>query len=107
MKEIKERPLPLQIHSIHFNADRKLESFIEEKLRKLNRFCSRINDIQVILKLDHNKGVVKDKIAEIRVHVPGKTLFAEERRWTFEESVEFAVDAIVRQVKKHMEKLRE
>ncbi|MCS6990371.1 MAG: HPF/RaiA family ribosome-associated protein [Chitinophagales bacterium] len=107
MKGTQNRNLPIQIHSIHFDTDRKLEQRIQEKLNKLNRFCSRIDGIQVILKLDHNKGVVKDKIAEIRVHVPGKTLYAEESSKLFEEAVDFAVDAIVRQVKKHMEKIRE
>lgn len=107
MKEVPDKPLPLRIDSIHFHADRKLEHFIEEKLRKLKRFSKRIDDVQVILKLDHNKGVIKDKIVEIRLHVPGKTLFAEQRSKAFEESVEFAVDSLVRQVKKHQEKIRQ
>jgi ribosome hibernation promoting factor len=97
----------IKIHSIHFNTDDKLEAFITEKLQKVERFVNRIIDAQVILKLDHNKGNVKDKIAEIRLQVPGKTLFAEERSKLFEESVELATDSIVRQVKKHKEKIQQ
>ena len=97
----------LQIHSIHFDTDIKLETFIREKLVKVEKFGDRITDTQVILKLDHNKGLVKDKIAEIRLHIPGKTLYAEERSKFFEESIELALDSIVRQLKKHKEKIRQ
>ena len=97
----------IKIHSIHFNADDKLEKFITDKLEKIERFVNHIIDTQVILKLDHNKGTVKDKIAEIRLQLPGKTLFAEERSKLFEESIELATDSIVRQVKKHKEKIQQ
>jgi len=96
----------VKIHSIHFDTDGKLESFIEKKLQKVSALVTRIIDTQVILKLDHNAGSVKDKIAEIRLKIPGKTIFAEERSKMFEESVELATDAIVRQVKKYKEKIR-
>lgn len=97
----------VKIHSIHFNTDEKLELFINEKLQKIERFGNRITDVQVILKLDHNNGGVKDKIAEIRVQLPGKILYAEESSKAFEESVELATDSIVRQVKKHKEKIQQ
>ena len=97
----------IKIHSIHFNTDDKLEQYITDKLQKIERFVNRIIDAQVILKLDHNKSNVKDKIAEIRLQVPGKTLFAEERSKQFEESIELATDSIVRQVKKHKEKIQQ
>src|SRR5690242_13608274 len=97
----------IKIHSIHFNTDDKLEKFIVDKLQKIERFVNRIIDAQVILKLDHNKGNVRDKIAEIRLQLPGKILFAEERSKLFEESIELATDSIVRQVKKHKEKIQD
>lgn len=97
----------IKIHSIHFDTDEKLDKFIREKLSKVERFASKIIGTEVFLKLDHNKSSVKDKIAEIKVKLPGKTLFAEERSMLFEESVELAVDSIVRQVKKHMDKIRQ
>ncbi len=96
----------IKIHSIHFDIDEKLESFIQKKLQKLDAIVTHIIDAQVTLKLDHNKGTVKDKIAEIRIKIPGKTVFAEERSKLFEESVELAADSIIRQVKKHKDKIR-
>jgi putative sigma-54 modulation protein len=98
--------MKLKIHSIHFDTDGKLEGFIQKKFQKVEAIVTRIIDAQVILKLDHNGGAVKDKIAEIRLQIPGKTIFAEERSLAFEESVELATDSIVRQVKKHKEKIR-
>ena len=97
----------IKIHSIHFNTDEKLERFIEEKLQKVERFVNSVIDAQVILKLDHNKGNLRDKIAEIRLQLPGKILYAEERSKSFEESIELAGDSIVRQVKKHKEKIQQ
>src|SRR5438477_1852464 len=96
----------VKIHSIHFDTDVKLDALIKEKLQKAERFVNQIIDAQVFLKLDHNKGNVRDKIAEIKLQLPGKTLYAEERSKSFEESIEFAVDSIVRQVKKHKEKIQ-
>lgn len=96
----------VKIHSIHFDTDEKLESFIHKKLKKVDSIITHIVDAQVTLKLDHNNGAIKDKIAEIKIRIPGKTLFAEERSRLFEESVELATDSIVRQVKKHKDKTR-
>lgn len=96
----------VKIHSIHFDTDEKLESFIHKKLKKVDSIITHIVDAQVTLKLDHNNGTIKDKIAEIKISIPGKTLFAEERSRLFEESVELATDSIVRQVKKHKDKTR-
>lgn len=96
----------VKIHSIHFDTDEKLESFIHKKLKKVDSIITHIVDAQVTLKLDHNNGTIKDKIAEIKIRIPGKTLFAEERSRLFEESVELATDSIVRQVKKHKDKTR-
>lgn len=96
----------VKIHAIHFNADEKLENFIRKKMQKVDSIITHIIDAQVTLKLDHNNGAVKDKIAEIKVQLPGKTLFAEESSKLFEESVELAADSIVRQAKRHKEKIR-
>lgn len=97
----------VKIHSIHFDTDSKLDALIREKLQKAERFVERIIDAQVFLKLDHNKSNIRDKIAEVKMQLPGKTIFAEERTKSFEESIELAVDSIVRQLKKHKEKIRQ
>ena len=60
------------IQSIHFDADKKLISFIEEKLAKLTHIHERVIGIDVILKL--NKSVDNiNKVAEIKLQVDRKS----------------------------------
>jgi len=50
-------------------------------------------------------GRVQDKIAEIRLKVPGDTIMAKETSKTFEGSVDGAVGALRRQLLKRKEKI--
>ena len=56
--------MKLKVQSIHFDADRKLLAFVEEKIEKLTHFYEDIIDGEVFLRLD--KSTEKEnKIAEI------------------------------------------
>jgi len=48
--------------------------FIEKKLGKLTQLFDRIIDADVILKLE-NSGQIKDKVAEVKITLPGKRNF--------------------------------
>ncbi len=97
--------MKVNIQSVHFDADSKLVSFVEEKVGKLNHFFDRIIASEVTLKLD--RSVTQDnKIAEIRLRVPGNDLFAKRQCRTFEEATDTAVEALRQQLKKRKEKLR-
>jgi putative sigma-54 modulation protein len=98
--------MTITIHSIHFDADNKLESFIRKKLGKIEQLYDRIIGTEVYLKLDKNASQMRDKIAEIKVKIPGTVLFSEERSKAFEASVDVAADHILKQLKKHKEKMR-
>ena len=99
--------MEIKIHSIHFDADQKLLDFIEKKVSKLGVFYDRpaAMEAEVYLKMEDMDAPVKDKVVEIKVHVPGTTLFASETTKSFEESLTGAVDHARRQIKKHKEKL--
>lgn len=97
--------MKLKIHSIHFDADQKLESFIESKVNKLDQFYDRILEGEVFLRLDKSDSN-ENKIAEIKLHIPGSELFVKKQCKSFEEATDTAVEALRRQVKKHKEKLR-
>ena len=97
--------MKVQTQSVHFSADSKLLAFIERKLSKLDQFFDRIVSANVILKLE-NSGQIKDKIAEIRLEIPGTILFVKETNKTFEASVDYAIDALRRQLIKYKERLR-
>ena len=48
----------------------KLVEYVTNKLEKIATFHDRIIKVDVFLKLDNVVHNIKDKIAEIRVHVP-------------------------------------
>ena len=97
--------MKVQTQSVHFSADRKLIDFIEKKLKKLEQFFDRIIEASVILKLE-NSGQVKDKIVEVKLAIPGNTLFVKESNKTFEASVDGAIETLRRQLIKYKERLK-
>lgn len=97
--------MQLQVHSIHFDADQKLINFIQEKVDKLTQFHDQIISGEVFLRLD-NSDKNENKVAEIKLLVPGKDLFARRQCKSFEEATDDAVEALRRQIKKHKEKMR-
>lgn len=95
--------MEVQVHSIHFTADQKLLNFINDKVSKLELFFDNIIACEVYLKLDKNQE--KDnKITELKLLIPGKTLVAKKQCKTFEEATDLATEALRKQVKKHKEK---
>ena len=88
------------VHSIHFDADKELLQFVETKTEKLSQFHDKIIGAEVFLKLDKSSSN-ENKVAEIKLAVPGKDLFAKKQCRTFEEATDLAVDALKRQIKKH------
>ena len=94
-----------KIHSIHFDADEKLLSFIEHKLQKLLQVYEDIISAEVFLRLE-NVDDKDNKITEIRLEVKGNPVFAKKQSSTFEEATDNAVEAARRQLKKHKAKLK-
>lgn len=96
--------MKVQVHSIHFDADRKLISFIQKKLDKLDTFYDRLVDGEVFLRLN-NEGI-ENKTVEIKLRVPGSLLFAVEKAKSFEAATGMAADALRMQLKKFKTKIR-
>ena len=96
--------MDVKIQSVKFDADKKLVSFIEGKMAKLERFVERAVAAEVILKVDknHDEG---NKVAVIKLLVPGEDLVSERRSKSFEESVDDAIDALKKQLEKYKEKM--
>lgn len=95
----------LQVHSIHFDADRKLIEFVEQRVSKLHTFYDRLTDGEVFLRLN-NEGI-NNKTVEIRLNVPGKQLFAKEQARSFEAAADLATEALITQLKKFKTKLKD
>ena len=98
--------MELRVHSIHFDADRKLLEFISKKIDKLTTFDDRLMSGEVFLRIDKAYDH-SNKVAEIKINVPGTELFAKKQCTSFEEATDLAVDALRRQIKKHKEKIRD
>src|ERR1043165_8149524 len=94
----------IQIQTVHFDADNSLTDRIRQKLDKLKTFHDRIIDVEVYLILDNVAHQVKDKIAEIKVHVPRHSFFVKHQSKTFEESFDLAFDSMVNQIKRQKER---
>ena len=95
--------MTVKIQSIHFDADEKLLQFIEQRVEKLKSYNSDIIDAQVYLRLDKNDAM-SNKIAEIKLIIPGNDLFSKKQCKSFEEAVDQAGEALRRQLKKRKEK---
>lgn len=94
----------VNIQTVRFDADAKLLEYITSKLKKLGTFHDRIIKVDVFLKLDNVVHTIKDKIAEIRVHVPRHNFFVKTTSKSFEESFDIALDSLITQVKRKKEK---
>lgn len=95
----------VNVQSVNFDADQKLVEFVRRKMEKLNTFHDRIIESEVFLKLDNVVHNIKDKIVEIKVHVPRHSFFVKCTSKSFEESFESAFDSLVNQVKRRKEKM--
>ena len=93
------------IQTVNFNADQKLLDFLNDKFTKLHQFFDGIVAIEAYLKLDNNSED-DNKIAEIRVFIPGSDVFVKKRGKSFEEAIDQVMDAAKRQVQKHKEKIK-
>ena len=91
--------MDIQIHSIHFDADRGLLDFIKSKLNKLVTFNDAIISADVFLRIDKNDER-ENKLVDIKLHVPGKELFAKKHATSFEAAVDEVTEALRRQVVK-------
>lgn len=98
--------MKLNMSSIKFDADQTLLDFVQRKADKLDTYFENIIDGEVNLSLDNNKSG-GNKIVEMKLFVPGQTLFAKEKSESFEAAADLAVEALRRQLRKFKGKLIE
>lgn len=95
--------MTINIQSVHFDADKKLLDFVNEKVTKVNTFYDGIIKNEVILKLDKSSNA-DNKIAEIKISARGNDFFAKKQCVSFEESVDLVCEALKTQLKKQKQK---
>jgi putative sigma-54 modulation protein len=95
----------VQIHSVRFDADKKLIDFVHQKLGKLTQIGEDIVNAEVYLRLDKDQER-ENKISEIKLDLTGKPLFARKQSKSFEEATDGAINALKKQITKHKQKKR-
>ena len=97
--------MDIKVNTVLFTADKKLIDHVNKKVNKLGQFFDRIIGVEVYLRLE-NVQDDENKIAEVKLLIPGDELFVKKQSKTFEEAINKAVDSLNRQVTKYKEKMR-
>lgn len=97
--------MKVDIQSIHFDADSKLETRISNKVSKLNTFFDEITSANVNLRLEKSD-TRENKVAEVKVLVNGNEMFSKRQSTSFEEAFDQAYEAVRNQLIKHKEKVK-
>ncbi|MFA4851107.1 MAG: ribosome-associated translation inhibitor RaiA [Bacteroidales bacterium] len=97
--------MKINISSVHFKADKKLEDFVQERLEKLSTVFDGVIGSEVTLRIDKSS-TTENKVAEIKLFVRGNDLFAKKQCKTFEEAADNAVGALRKQLTKHKAKIK-
>lgn len=97
--------MKVNVHAVNFNVDRKLIGYVQARLDKLDKYYDRVVHSDVFFKLDNTSAKV-NKIAELKINVPGDEFIVKKQCKTFEEAVELAADSMERLLVKRKQKIR-
>lgn len=97
--------MKVNMQSVNFTVDRKLVDFIQRKMDKLETYYDKIIDADIYLKVE-NTSAKENKIADVRVNIPGDDLMAKKQCRTFEEAIDEATNTLQRALLKRKEKVR-
>ena len=98
--------MDIKIQSIHFDATAQLQAFIEKKVNKLEKYCDDITSAEVVLRVVKPETSL-NKEASIKLLVPrADDIYSQKVADTFEEAIDNAIDALVKQLQKNKEKTR-
>ena len=97
----------ISVKSVHFHADEKLLAYVDQKLSRLNRYFDRAVEAEVHLKLQDTGGSIHEKIAEVKIHVPGGWMMDKRTGKTFESAITASTNALKRQLTRYKERINE
>ena len=96
--------MDFKVNTVNFTADKKLVNFIQGKIGKLELMSDQIVASEVYLRVDKNSEK-ENKIAEVKLLMPGGELFAKKQCKSFEEATDNVIDALKRQIEKYKAKV--
>ncbi len=97
--------MKVNVHAVGFSVDKKLIDFTQQRLDKLEKFYDKIVSSDVFFKVEKTSEK-ENKVAELKIHVPGDDFMVKKQCKTFEEAVELAAESLERLLVKRKEKIR-
>ena len=98
--------MEIKIQSVHFDATSQLQSFIENKVSKLEKYCDEIISAEVVLRVVKPETAL-NKEASIKILVPkADDIYSQKIADSFEEAIDNVVDALTKQLQKKKENRR-
>ena len=95
--------MELRIQSINFDATDQLKSFIEKRVKKLEKFNDGILQTEVIMKVVKPESAT-NKEASVKMNLRNGEVFANKKADTFEEAIDLCAEALEKQLIKTKEK---
>lgn len=96
--------MKVSVHAVNFTVDKKLVDFVQERMDKLEKFYDKVVSCDVFFKVEKTSEK-ENKIAEIKIHVPGDEFIVKKQCKTFEEAVEQSAESLERLLIKRKEKV--
>jgi putative sigma-54 modulation protein len=96
--------MKVNVHAVNFAVDRKLVDFVQERMDKLEKYYDKVVTCDIFFKVEKTSEK-ENKIAEIKIHVPGDEFIVKKQCKTFEEAVEQSAESLERLLVKRKEKV--
>lgn len=96
--------MKVTVHAVNFAIDKKLVDYTEEKMSKLEKYFDKIIAADVFYKVEKTSEK-ENKIAEVKILVPGDEFLVKKQCKSFEEAVEECSEALERLLLKRKEKI--
>ncbi len=95
--------MEVKVNCVKFDATEKLEKFIEKKTAKVEKWTSRVDLVELTLKVVKPETNM-NKEAQVSVSCDCGKVFASKTCDTFEEAIDLCLEAAEKQIKKAKEK---
>ena len=95
----------INFQSVNYNADSKLIEFAEKRIKKISQFYLNIIDVFIYTKIENTSDRL-NKLAELKICIPGDDVVVKKTAKSFEEAISLAADSAERILKRHKEKQR-
>ncbi|MBB1194313.1 ribosome-associated translation inhibitor RaiA [Flavobacterium sp. SOK18b] len=96
--------MKVSVHAVNFTVDKKLVDFVQERLDKLEKYYDKVVSSDVFLKVEKTSEK-ENKIAEVKIIVPGDEFLVKKQCKTFEEAIELSSESLERMLLKRKEKI--